>query len=48
MVIPPDLLLFKIVLAILCFWFSHMKLRTSLSMSLKDYVGNLMGVALNL
>ena len=49
MVIPPeDLLLLKIILAILGFLFFHMKLRIALSMSVKNYVGILMGIALNL
>ena len=49
MVIPPEvLLLFRVVLSILGSWFFHMKLRTVLSMSVKNCVRILMGIALNL
>ena len=42
------LLLLRIVLAILVSLFFHMKLRIVLSMSVKNCVGILMGIALNL
>ena len=51
MVIPTeDLLLLRIVLSILDFFFLffYMKLRIALSMSVKNCVGILMGIALNL
>jgi hypothetical protein len=49
MEIPPEvLLLLRILLAILGFLFFHMKLRIVLSMSVKNYVGILMGFALNM
>ena len=49
MVIPPeDLLLLRIVFAILGFLFFHMKLRIAFSMSENICVGILMGVALNM
>jgi hypothetical protein len=48
-VIPPEvLLLLRIDLAILGFLFFHMKLRIALSMSMKNCVGILMGIELNL
>jgi hypothetical protein len=49
MVIPPEvLLLYRIVLAILRVYFFHIKLRIVLSRSMKNCVGILMGIALNL
>jgi hypothetical protein len=49
MAMPPEvLLLFRIILAILGFLSFHMKLRIVLSISVKNYVGILMGIALNL
>jgi hypothetical protein len=54
MVIPLEVLLFlslfylRIVLAILGFMFVHMKLRITLSMSVENCVGILMGIVLNL
>jgi hypothetical protein len=49
MVIPPEvLLLFWIAFAVLGFLFFHMKLRISLSRSVKKCVRILMGIALNL
>jgi hypothetical protein len=48
-VIPQEvLLLLRIVFAILGLLFFHMKLRIVLSMSMKNCVGILMGIALNL
>jgi hypothetical protein len=48
-IIPPEvLLLFKIVLAVLGFLLFHMKLRITLSRSVKKCVGILMVIALNL
>jgi hypothetical protein len=41
-------LFFRNVFTILGFLFFHMKLRTVLSISVKNYVGILMGIALNL
>ena len=47
--IPPEvLLLLRIDLAILGFLFFHMKLRIALYMSVKNYIGILMEIALNL
>jgi hypothetical protein len=47
--IPPEVLLFySIVLAILGFLFFHMKLSIVLSGSIKNSVGILMGIVLNL
>jgi hypothetical protein len=40
--------LYRIILAILGFLFSHTKLRIAPSKSVKNYVGILMGIALNL
>jgi hypothetical protein len=49
MVIPPEaLLLFRIYWAILDFLFFYMTLRIALSMSVKNCVGILMEIALNL
>jgi hypothetical protein len=49
MMIPlEDLLLLRIVFAILSFVFFHMKWRTAVSVSVKNGVGILMGIALNL
>ena len=49
MVIPPEvLLLLRMVYAILAFVIFHIKLKTFLSVSLKNFVGILMGIALNL
>ena len=46
---PPEVLLFyRIVLAILGFWFFHVKLIIVLSRSVKNFVLVLMGIALNL
>jgi hypothetical protein len=48
MVIPSEfLLLLRIVWHILRFFF-HMKMKISLSMCVKNFVGILMGIALNL
>ena len=48
MVIPPEvLLLLRIVFTILGFLIFHMKLRITLSMSVKNCVGILTGIALN-
>jgi hypothetical protein len=46
--IPPEALLLLIVFAILGFLFFQKNLRIYLSMSLKNCVGILMGIALNL
>ena len=46
-ILPEVLLLFRIVLAILCYLFFHMKLRISLSRSVKKYVEILMGSEMN-
>ena len=49
MVIAPEvLLLYRIVLVILGFLFFHIKLSIILSLSVKNCVGILMGIALNL
>jgi hypothetical protein len=49
MVISPDvLLLLRIVFAVLGFLFYHIKLRISLFFSVKNCVGILVGIALNL
>jgi hypothetical protein len=49
MVIAPEgLLLYRIVFAILVFLVFHMKLRVVLSKSVKNYVGILLGIPLNL
>ena len=46
---PPEvLLLYRIVLAILGFLFFHIKLIIVLSRSVKNFVGILMGIVLNL
>ena len=45
---PEVLLLYRIVLAILGFLFFHIKLIIVLSSSVKNFVGILMGIALNL
>jgi hypothetical protein len=48
MVIPPEvLLLLRIVFTILGFMHFQMNLRIAFSMSLKNYVGILVGIALN-
>jgi hypothetical protein len=49
MVMPPNiLLLYVVVLAILGFLFFHIMLRIVLSRSVWNWVGTLMGIALNL
>ena len=49
MMIPPEVvLLFRIGLAILNLLFYYLKLRIALSMTVKNFVGILMGIALNL
>jgi hypothetical protein len=49
MVSPPeDLLLLRIVLAILGFWLVQMNLKIAIYNSVKNCVGILMGIALNL
>jgi hypothetical protein len=49
MVILPEVpLLLRIVFAVLGFLVFHMKLRIALSISMKNCVGILMGIALNL
>jgi hypothetical protein len=47
-IISAVLLLLRILFAILGFWPFQMNLGISLSMSLKNFVGILMGIALNL
>ena len=47
-ILSEDLSLLKIVLAILGFLFFHMKVRIALSLSVKNCVGILMGIVLNL
>ena len=48
MILLDILLLFRIVLAILGFLFSHMKLKIVLSMSVRNYIGIVMEIVLSL
>jgi hypothetical protein len=47
-ILPDVLLLFQIVLAVLDFLFSHMKLKIVLSISVRNFIGILMGITLGL
>ena len=48
MILLDILLLFRIVLAILGFLFSHMKLKIVLSKSVRNYIGIVMEIVLSL